>query len=96
MSVIPFICVVSRAKEIRFLLLEQHVEALVEVPDVVLTGRGNDDIGLGDIQSVQSVVDVVWEGSSEREGLEELGHAPTRVCEEKAQFDVGLGAEGVN
>ena len=42
------------------------------------------------------MVDVVGEGFGELEGLEEVGHAPTRVCEEKAQFDVGLGAEGVD
>lgn len=68
----------------------------MEVVDVVLTRRGNENVRLGDIQSIESVVDVVWEGSSELEGLEELGHAPTRVREEKAQFDVRLGAEGVD
>ena len=51
-SVVPFVRVVGRAKEIRLLLLEQHVEALVKIPDVVLTGRGNDDVGLGDIQRI--------------------------------------------
>ena len=68
----------------------------MEVPDVVLTGRGNDDVGLGDIERIESVVDVLGEGFGELEGLEEVGHPPARVCKEEAQFDVGLGAEGVD
>ncbi len=42
------------------------------------------------------MIDVVWEGGCELEGFEEVGHAPSWVFEEEAQFDVRLGAEGVD
>ena len=95
-SVVPFICIMSCAGEIRLFPCEQDIQALVQVFDVVFAGRGNDDVGFGYIQSVYFVVDVFWEGGGELESFEKVGHAPSWVFEEEAQMDVNLGAEGVD
>lgn len=60
MAVIPFIGIVSSAKEIRFPFFKQDVQTLFEVPNLVLAGCRNDSIGLRDVKSVYVVIDVVW------------------------------------
>ena len=86
----------SGTEDISLSLFEQGIQTLIEVPNVILAGRGNDDVGLSNIKSAYVVVDIVWEGCVQLEGFEELRHAPSWVFEEEAQLNVRLGAEGVD
>ena len=83
-----------RAEQISLFSLKQEIQALDDISYIILAGHGDDDVGFDQIQRVNVVVDVVWEGQIE--SFQQLGHAPSWFFEEEAHFDVGLREEGVD
>ena len=85
----------ARAEEIGLFPLKQEIQALDDVGQIILAGDGDDNVGFGQVERVDVVVDVFGQ-EGQLEGFEQLGHAPSGFLEEKAHFNVGLGEEGLD